>query len=223
MTTHTDLHPLAQDYLERLYDAARALPTDQAVELVADISDHLGEAIPAGTDEAGVRTVLDRLGTPQELVAEAGGAPAAASPAPATPPDGLGVVEILALVGLIAAELIFFMWPLAIVLWVAGIVLLAVARRWSGRQKLYGFLGLATGFPVLFVTLLTTLFVSGPTEACSGESVVVTSRGDQSAQQVQCSPLDTGTPGWVAFVALGFFVAYLVFQVWTVWRLTRRR
>ena len=37
MTTHTELHPLAQDYLERLAAAARALPPDQATELVADI------------------------------------------------------------------------------------------------------------------------------------------------------------------------------------------
>ena len=32
-----------------------------------------------------------------------------------------------------------------------------------------------------------------------------------------------GAPGWVAPVAIALLLAYLALQVWTAWRLTRRR
>jgi uncharacterized membrane protein len=209
MTTHTELHPLAQDYVDRLAATARVLPPDQATELVADISDHLREALRPDADEAEVRTVLDRLGTPRELVAAAGGTAEAPAASPASGTNGLGAVEVLALVTLVGAELAFALWPLAVLLWVAGIVLLAVARGWSGRQKLRGFLGLATGFPLLFTTIL--LPIGGEVSTCT------------SSATGQTCTTEGGLPDWVALVALVLLAAYLCFQAWTIWRLTRRR
>lgn len=130
MTTHTDLHPLAQSYLDRLAEAARVLPADEATELEVDISDHLREALRPDADEAEVRTVLDRLGTPHELVAAAGDPATPPGDAPARQPR-FGAVEVLALVGLVGAELLFF---LAVPLWLVGVALLAVSRVWSGRH-----------------------------------------------------------------------------------------
>lgn len=72
MTTQT--HPLVHDYLQRLTTESRRLPADQAAELRTDIEAHLGEALPHGASEAEVRQVLDRLGSPAELVTAAGGA-----------------------------------------------------------------------------------------------------------------------------------------------------
>jgi uncharacterized membrane protein len=212
MTTHTELHPLARDYLDRLAAAARVLPPDQATELVADISDHLREALRPDADESEVRTVLDRLGTPRELVAAAGGAAEAPAAPPASGTNGLGAVEILALVTLVAAELLFVLWPLAVLLWVAGIILLAVARGWSGRQKLRGFLGLATGFPLAFTTIL--LPIGGEVSTCTSSS---------SSATTQTCTSEGGLPGWVGLVALVLLAGYLCLQAWTIWRLTRRR
>ena len=65
--------PLVEDYLRRLETAASVLPAHRREELVAEISEHLAEAlrqVPAG-DEAAVRSVLDRLGSPEEIAAAA--------------------------------------------------------------------------------------------------------------------------------------------------------
>lgn len=64
--TNTD--PLVQDYLTRLEDAARSLPPGDRVELLHDITGHLSAAQDAASDELGLRTALDRLGEPKEVV-----------------------------------------------------------------------------------------------------------------------------------------------------------
>lgn len=76
MSVHTD--PLAEDYLRRLEVATSVLPAYRRTELLAEIREHLAEAlrqVPAG-DEAAVRSVLERLGSPEEIAA------AAADPVP---------------------------------------------------------------------------------------------------------------------------------------------
>lgn len=221
MTTHTDLHPLAQGYVERLSAAARSLPADEADELVSDISDHLRQALSHDSSEGEVRTVLDRLGTPQELVAAAGGQ---SSPLDSSPARNarFGAVEIWALVGLVGAELLFLFVPVAVLLWLVGVVLLAVSRVWSGRQKAWGAAALATGFPVAF----TVLVVPAPATitACDGGSVSSESGADGTVTSTapHCVT-EGGWPDWAFTVVQVLFVAYLCLQVWTLWRLTRRR
>ena len=66
-----------RDYLDALDVAAAPLDLERRAELVAEIREHidlaLGEA--GGRDEATVRDVLSRLGSPEEIVAaEMGGA-----------------------------------------------------------------------------------------------------------------------------------------------------
>jgi hypothetical protein len=52
--------------------AVAALPTGQAEDLLADITEHLDTATDGGTaDEATVRSAIDRLGSPDEVVAAA--------------------------------------------------------------------------------------------------------------------------------------------------------
>ena len=65
---------LVDDYLRRLERAAYALPPERRAELVLEIRGHIAEARDSAagpTDEAWTRTLLDRLGTPEEIVAAA--------------------------------------------------------------------------------------------------------------------------------------------------------
>jgi uncharacterized membrane protein len=78
-TVHSDR--LVEDYLRRLEAAAIAagLPPDRRAELVAEIREHVREALPDDdSDETAVRNVLERLGPPEDIAADA----AEAGPAP---------------------------------------------------------------------------------------------------------------------------------------------
>jgi uncharacterized membrane protein len=209
------IHPLTTAYLQELESRARQLPPDQARELVEDIREHLDSALRADSSEAEVRSTLDRLGSPAEVVAAAGPPMVAATPARPT----TRTVEISAIVCLVAAELLVILWPLATLLWVAGIVLLAVSKIWTGRQKVLGLAGLASGYPV--VTLILALsFVSGSTTgSCSGSTTV---DGAEVTDTGTCTvgPDTSSSYGWLA-LAIG--IAYLAFQGYTIWRLTRPR
>lgn len=145
-------HPLVDDYLRRLDGAAEGLPTGRRTELVAEIGEHIHEALGASGagDEATVRTVLDRLGAPEEIVAAAaadaasdGGpaqrlvAPAEAQPG-ASPARGLGGLEIAAIVTLVVGAVVV---PVANV--VAGLVLAWLSTVWTRAEKL-----IATAVPV---------------------------------------------------------------------------
>jgi hypothetical protein len=80
MNVNTD--PLVDDYLRRLGAAASTLPAHRRDDLISEIRDHLQEALrqaPA-SDEAAVRNVLERIGTPEEIVDAA---------ADSAPPDQL--------------------------------------------------------------------------------------------------------------------------------------
>lgn len=70
------------EYLDRLYECARSLSRSQVEELMTDVREHVAAAIAeAGRDdEATVRTVLDRLGTPEDIVAAAVGEASAVPP-----------------------------------------------------------------------------------------------------------------------------------------------
>ena len=149
MMTATD-HPLVRDYLARLREEARRLPVDQARELEADITEHLQVALGEDPAEVPVRDALDRLGSPGELVAEAAGTTA---PVVSTDERRPFSSPVGAIGCLIAAELLALLVPIAFVLWVVGLVLLARATVWSEREKLLGFLGLGSGF---FVSLAAT-------------------------------------------------------------------
>ncbi|HYU86509.1 MAG TPA: hypothetical protein VEK80_17025, partial [Kribbellaceae bacterium] len=72
MRVVNDPDTLVGDYLGRLEQAAQVLPADRRTELVEEVRAHIAEARTAGADDlAAVRTVLDRLGSPDEIVAAA--------------------------------------------------------------------------------------------------------------------------------------------------------
>jgi uncharacterized membrane protein len=112
---------LVDDYLRRLEAAAAGLPPERRSELVDEIREHVDAALAeAGTDdEAAVRNVLERLGSPEEIAAAAG--------PPAAPERGR--LELAALIVLSVS----FILPVVGYLICARLVL--ASRVWDGRDK----------------------------------------------------------------------------------------
>jgi hypothetical protein len=114
--------PLVDDYLRRLEAAAADLPHERRVELVTEIEEHIEAALreDGGREEAAVRNVLERLGRPEEIAAEAG----AGTPAPAR-----GRLETAAMLVLAVS----FVLPFVGYLIGAGLVL--ASKAWDARDK----------------------------------------------------------------------------------------
>jgi hypothetical protein len=174
MTT-TDLHPVAADYLDRLRRAGRGLPRGRMAELSADLELHLTEEIGPDASDAQALEVLDRLGSPEEIVE-------AEQPRPVAPVDPRGTREWAAIFLLLFGGFAFGLG------WIAGLVLLWSSRSWSTREKWIGTLilpgGLATA---LYGTLIIGL---GGSESCvSGTGIATRCTGG------------TGTTGTILLVA----------------------
>ena len=141
-----DTDVLIRDYLGRLEAAAAALPLYRRTELAAEVRDHIEAALSdAGQrDEVTVRNVLERLGSPEEIVAgEAAQSGAAAGTADSR--SRLGGVEIAAMLLLPLAWVALFLridlWGVYVgfILWlvfgVVGLVLVWISSVWTRRQK----------------------------------------------------------------------------------------
>jgi hypothetical protein len=128
MTTEADA--LILRYLQELEDELRDLPASRRQELLDEVGEHIAAA-RAELDpetEAGVRTLLGRLGDPADIAAEARQRSGVPSPPtrPATPR-----LEIAALVLLVIPFLG----------WVVGVVLVWLSRLWTTGDKLVGTIG----------------------------------------------------------------------------------
>jgi hypothetical protein len=131
MNAHTD--PLVDDYLRRLDAAASVLPTHQREELIAEIRDHVQEAMrqSATSDEATVRNVLERLGPPEEIVRAATDSPPSAQYAAAPSKETNGAAVASVLLG---------------VLWLGGIgSVLALVLGYRARRQIKSSAGDHTG------------------------------------------------------------------------------
>jgi hypothetical protein len=140
----SELHPLAQDYVDRLRQAGRELPPDRLRDLVGEIESHLSEAIAPGASDHDVLLVLERLGPPGDIVD-------AEQPGVAIPVDRRGRREWAAVVLLPLGGLLVGIG------WLVGLVLLWSSRLWTTRDKLIGTLIVPGGVTaaVLMVLVLT--------------------------------------------------------------------
>jgi uncharacterized membrane protein len=133
---------LIDGYLARLRVAASDLPPAVRDELVEDMRVHIAEARsrePQETD-ATILNILDRLGEPDAVVAEAGRRPEVfgSSQPPARPePYQPGILEIAAIV------LLPFFWPV-------GVILLWISPAWNPRDKIIGTLLPPGGYLSIF-------------------------------------------------------------------------
>ncbi len=133
MTT-TSVDALVKSYLSRLDAAAIVLPPDRREELIQGIGEHISAACAAGAaaDEAAVRTLLDRLGEPELIVAAALDTPlpVASTQARWGTLERWGALEIVGLLLLGFGSFVKpFIFPLI------GVVLVCCSRRWTIWDK----------------------------------------------------------------------------------------
>jgi HAAS len=166
MTTKIDT--LVDRYLTDLEAELAGLPANRRREILDEVGEHIVAARAAldAESEAAIRNVLERLGDPADIAAEARdrfGVPA--EPAKPTP-----WLEVIALVLLVIPFLG----------WVLGVVLVWLSRLWTTRDKLIGTLGglswLVAGLGTLSMSARGSTAVGsgplGPTETSLLEVVV---------------------------------------------------
>jgi hypothetical protein len=114
---------LVDDYLTRLAGAAGVLPPDRKAELVSEIREHIDVWMSgnAGAEEPAIRTMLDRLGEPADIVAAA---------METDPPQRDVTFEWAAVICLTAGSLI------PVFGWLTGVVLLWYSGLWTRSEKI---------------------------------------------------------------------------------------
>jgi hypothetical protein len=149
---------LVEDYLKRLKGETSDLPRAARRELIQERSDHIAEARAdaSAASEVETRNVLDRVGEPAEIAAEArerfgvGGRPRR--------------LEIAALILLPIGGVV-----LPVLGWLVGVTLLWISDAWTTRDKLIGTLIVPGG---LLLPLALGLLGSG-----SGSCIEISSGG----------------------------------------------
>ncbi|TME47709.1 MAG: hypothetical protein E6I56_03370 [Chloroflexi bacterium] len=123
---------LIDGYLARICAAAHDFPAAARDELLDDMRSHIADARARDSQEtdATILNILDRLGEPAVLVAEARERLGIKTQQPERP----GLLEIAALV------LLLFLWP-------AGVVLLWLSSQWKTRDKIIGSVFSLGGYP----------------------------------------------------------------------------
>jgi uncharacterized membrane protein len=181
-------------YLRELDEELRDLPAARRDELVDEIREHIDSALGEARngDEADVRNVLERLGDPADIAAEARERFGIRRTKP-------GVREILALILLPIGGLI-----LPVIGWVAGAILLTSSTVWTTREKVIGLLVVPGGL------LPAALFGFVGGRSCA-ELVV-----DGRVVSQTCSG---GVPVWLAYP---FLAVLVIGPIWTVFFLLRR-
>ena len=116
-------------YLRELEAELRDLPAARRDELVEEIREHIDSALENAQngDEAEVRNVLERLGDPAEIAAEARERFGIRRVKP-------GIREILVLILLPLGGFLYLIG------WAVGAILLATSTVWTSREKVIGLL-----------------------------------------------------------------------------------
>ncbi|MCY7374285.1 MAG: hypothetical protein LH461_11410 [Spirochaetaceae bacterium] len=197
--------PLVRDYLVRLADAGRILPADRRAEVLADVREHLRHAVateelPGSSREVAVRTALDRLGPPEEIVraeAEQSGMP--------DRPRGIGGMQRYG--DPIAVVLLLFGGFLLGVGWLVGLALLWMSDSWRVREKLMGTLVWPFGYAGVALIGPAVAF----TEACTSTGTAV------GSSETTCTG-GLPYPDWVGVLMSIVVLAAPVVMAALLWR-----
>jgi len=141
---------LVRRYLAQLDAALRSVDASRREEILAEVNGHIAEGRTGldPDDAASVRTLLDRVGDPAAIAAEAGASPPGSRRWDAWAPW-------LIIFGPVASGLG----------WIAGMLILWTSPTWSRRDQLIATFVPLAGLVTLFFGLLTTLRAAA---ACSG-------------------------------------------------------
>jgi hypothetical protein len=144
---------LVDDYLKRLSSELHGLPRARRSEVVEEISEHIAAARAdlATQEEVEIRNLLERVGDPAEIAAEA-------RARFGIQPRTAGFLEIAALVLLLVGGFL-------VIGWFVGLVLLWASNVWTTRDKLIGTFVVPGGLALP----LGLLVFGGTGEHCSGE------------------------------------------------------
>jgi hypothetical protein len=200
--TERSLHPLAEDYLERLQHAGRDLPPARLRELSADIEDYLSEAIAPGASDREALHALERLGSPGEIIE-------AEQPAVDGPADRRGWREWTAVILLPLGGFVFGVG------WLVGLVLLWSSRLWTTRDKLVGTLIVPGGI----ATVVVVLWLTGTAQRCT--DLTTHDSAGTLASTVHCAP-SAGPSAATTALQIALLVFVVVGPVVTAIYLARR-
>ncbi|HEY7283059.1 MAG TPA: hypothetical protein VID47_15840 [Actinomycetota bacterium] len=162
-------------YLRRLDAELGDLPKARRSEIVAEIREHVDAALeesPAAT-EADVRNVLERIGEPSEIAAEA-------RARFGIRPPRAGGLEVWALILIPIGGLV-----VPVIGWIVGVALLWASRVWTTREKWIGTLIVPGGLaPAFFLTFYATSVEICRSRTVDGVSKMVCTGGPSTAVQI---------------------------------------
>jgi len=187
-------------YLARLEAALRDLPVARREELLEQVSEHIATAraeLGAQASEAEIRQLLERLGDPAVIAAEAGHTSDELVEPPRARP---GWLEAAALVLLPIGGII-----LPVLGWFVGVALLWTSARWTVRDKLLGTLVVPGG---LALPLALGLFATSP-QSCGPAPV-------PAASDTPTPVCTGGPPGWLQVLGPVALVLLLLAPIATV-------
>jgi hypothetical protein len=155
----TEPHPVAADYLKRLDRAASGLASGPRQELLRNIEEHLSQALVPGMSDADALTVLEQLGTPEEIVA-------AEIPEATVRPQTAGMRDWAAIVLLLLGGFALGVG------WLLGLILLWGSRTWATKDK-----------------LIATLILPGGLAGSLVVFALAGGRGTPSSSSPRCTPI----------------------------------
>ena len=137
---------LVRHYLARLDAALQGVDAPRREEIIAEVHGHIdeGRAGLGPDDAASVRTLLDRVGDPAAIAAEAG-----------APPPGSRRWDAW------APWLIIFGFIVSGLGWIAGVLILWASPTWNRRDKLIATFVPPVGLVALFFGLVAALRAAG--------------------------------------------------------------
>jgi hypothetical protein len=195
---------LVDDYLRRLERELADLPRARRREVVEEIAGHIEEARaePEARGDVGTLNVLERLGDPAEIAADA-------RARFEIEPRRAGRSEVAALVLLLVGGFVFAVG------WLVGLVLLWSSEVWSLRDKLIGTLVFPGG---LALPLVLAMYPSYAT-ACSD------SGGSGAPVKTTCTtygaPSTLAHVAWIA-LAVALVAGPFLTTAYLAWRMRTR-
>ena len=144
------------EYLRRLQRSMADLPVERRDEILAEIEEHIAEDLAERATESDVRNVLERLGDPADIAAEAR--------------ERFGIKPTRRSWTDPAAIILLLIGGFTIIGWFVGVVLLWISDAWTTRDKIIGTLvvpgglagGLGVALSVGFMANTVSCQVPGP-------------------------------------------------------------